>query len=236
MVKLSLVIPVYNEEDIIKNNAQKIIAFLDANNIDFEILFGNDGSTDDTANIIEKIQEKDKRIKLFNYPKNEGRGSVLKKTFPHGKGEIIAYMDADREISEKYIPSFMDTLEDADVAVGSKFTKGRRSRRSLRRDFASLLYNFLVRFFLKSNLMDHQGGMKAFRRGVLFDILPDVMDNGWVWDTEILIRAQAKGYKIVEIPVITTPYRKSKVNLGHDAIKMAKGVLNLYRNNVIVKK
>lgn len=228
MPELSIVIPVYNEEGLIETNTKKIITFLDEHNLDFEILFGNDGSGDNTSNIIKKMIKKDNRIKLYDYPINEGRGSVLKKTFPHCKGVILIYIDADLEIDVSYIPKLLASLERVDIAIASKVG----GKRSFKRNFLSSGYNTMVKFLLGSKLRDHQGGLKAFKRDVLFHILPEVIDNGWVWDTEILVRAQKKGYEVAELPVVAFPKRKSKVNFFSDALKMVKGVLNLYRRGV----
>jgi hypothetical protein len=100
--------------------------------------------------------------------------------------------------------------------------------RSFRRTVSSKSYNFLVRHMLGSKLHDHQCGFKAFKREPTLKLLDEVRDNHWFWDTEILVRAARKGYKIKEIPVEWKSGAKTKVNLFKDSYNMGKRVLSLW--------
>jgi hypothetical protein len=92
--------------------------------------------------------------------------------------------------------------------------------RSLTREIVSRTYNFLVRAMLGSEVKDHQCGFKAFRREPLMKILDEIAANHWFWDTEILVRASRKGYRIKEIPVEWTSGQETKVNLIKDSFNM----------------
>jgi hypothetical protein len=100
--------------------------------------------------------------------------------------------------------------------------------RTLRRSISSKTYNFLVRQMLGSKLRDHQCGFKAFRREPTLELIKEVGANHWFWDTEILVRAARRGYRIKEIAVEWKSGRKTKVNLFKDSYNMGKQVVKLW--------
>ncbi len=87
----------------------------------------------------------------------------------------------------------------------------------------------LTRVLLKSKIKDHQCGFKAFKRALLFDILDGIKDNHWFWDTEVLVRAQRKGYRIKEFPVRWRSDKKTKVDLKRDVFGRGTQIIRLWR-------
>ncbi len=116
-----------------------------------------------------------------------------------------------------------------DFATGSRMMRDSDAKRPFKREFASRGYNFLVRLFLRSKLYDHQCGFKAFRREALFELLDEIENEHWFWDTEVLVRAQHKGYRVIEFPVYWRHGGSSKVNLAKDVKGMGSEIFRLWR-------
>lgn len=116
-----------------------------------------------------------------------------------------------------------------DFATGSRMMPESDAKRPFKREFASRGYNFLVRLFLHSKLYDHQCGFKAFRREALFELLDEIENEHWFWDTELLVRAQHKGYRVIELPVYWRHGGSSKVNLAKDVKGMGSEIFRLWR-------
>ena len=235
MKQLSLIIPVYNEKDHIRGTAKKVAAYLKGLDLDHEIIYSDDGSTDGTAAILKKLKRADKNVRLVSAPKNEGKGAALTKGLKAAKGRVVAYIDADMEIDIKFVGDVLKGIEEGfDLCVGSKFAGGGTSKREFRRHLTHYGYNLMVRWILGSSVYDHSCGVKAFRNEVVRSVLPEMKDKKWVWDTEFLVRAQKKGYRVKEIPVHTVSVRQSKVKFVSAVLQSLNAVLSLYRDRVIV--
>ena len=237
MPKLSLILPVYNEEAILEKNFEIIFAFLGKCHFDFEIIFANDGSTDRTREIIERLAQESDQVKVVSARVNQGRGGILTRAIPFASSEIVGYLDADLEIGVHYVKEMIDILNidpTIDIIIGSKFSKGAKTHRAWYRNLAHHLYNILVFRLLGSYIKDHQGGIKFFRKKPLFDLIYDMRNNGWIWDTEILIRAQKKDYTICEYPIHASHTRPSKVKFWTAILVSFNAILWLLFNNVRV--
>lgn len=115
-----------------------------------------------------------------------------------------------------------------DFATGSRIMPESDAERPFKREFASRGYNSLVRLLLHSKLYDHQCGFKAFRRGPLFELLDEIENQHWFWDTELLVRAQQRGYRVLEFPVYWRHGGSSKVNFARDIVGMGSEVFRLW--------
>lgn len=118
--------------------------------------------------------------------------------------------------------------KDCDFATGSRMLRESKVTRSLSRQIASKSYNFMVRTFLGSKVADHQCGFKSWRREAPLELLEDVNVTHWFWDTEMLVRASRKGYRIKEIPIEWTHRGRTKVNLVKDSLTMGSQVVRLW--------
>jgi hypothetical protein len=119
-------------------------------------------------------------------------------------------------------------VEGYDFAIGSRLLPESDVERSGTRSIASKTYNFMVRAVLGSQVRDHQCGFKAFRRKPLLKLLDEVCAEHWFWDTELLVRAHRRGYKIKEIPVLWKSGRDTKVRLLHDSVYMGWQIFSLW--------
>ncbi len=157
-----------------------------------------------------------------------GRGKALNRAFKSAHGDILAYIDVDLATDMLHLPELIDRIRNRyDLATGSRMMPESDAMRSAKRGIASKGFNFLVRTVLGSKLYDHQCGFKAFRRSALLDLLDQVRDEHWFWDTEILVRAQRAGYRVAEFPIRWRPGSSTKVDLMRDVVGMGSAILRL---------
>ena len=229
-VWVSVVFPAYNEVDYLEPAVQKVTQTLNEFTHSHEIIIAEDGSIDGTAERSEELAHQYPKVKHVHGEKRLGRGTALKNAFKQSNGEVLVYMDLDLATDLKHLKPLIEAVafEGYDFATGSRMLPESKVERSLRRSISSKSYNFLVRRMLGSKLKDHQCGFKAFKREPTLPLLDEVRDSHWFWDTEILVRAARKGYKIKEIPVEWKSGRKTKVNLLKDSYNMGRKVFKLW--------
>ncbi|PWR71725.1 glycosyl transferase [Methanospirillum lacunae] len=225
---ISVVIPVYNDLPALKEAVPLTLKMMDDVFSGFEIIIAEDASTDGSTECAASWQEKDSRIIHLHRDQRLGRGSALTTAALQAKGDIFCYFDVDLATDMSYLPQLIRAVTDgADIATGSRLLSDSNITRSLGREVKSRGYNWLVRFILRSRLKDHQCGFKAFNKDKLLSLLPEIKDTHWFWDTEVLVRAQRKGYVIEEIPVIWREGPGTTVK-SQDIWKMGRSILNLW--------
>ena len=229
-VEVSVVFPAYNEADYLEPAVEKVTQALNEFTKSYEVIVAEDGSTDGTAERAEELAQKYPYVKHIHGEKRLGRGTALNNAFRQSTGKVLVYMDLDLATDLKFLKPLVEAVaaEGFDFATGSRMMPESKVERTLRRSISSKSYNFLVRHMLGSKLRDHQCGFKAFKRESALQLINEVGARHWFWDTEILVRAQRKGYIIKEIPVEWKSGRKTKVNLFTDSYNMGKQVISLW--------
>jgi glycosyltransferase involved in cell wall biosynthesis len=221
-VEVSVVFPAYNEADALEIAVEKVTKALNEFARSYEIIIAEDGSTDGTDKLAAALAEKHPFVKHIHGEKRLGRGTALKNAFKQSSGEVLVYMDLDLATDLKHLKSLVGAVEfeGYDFATGSRMLPQSNVERSGTRHIASKTYNFMVGALLGSKVKDHQCGFKSFRREPLMKLLDEVGAGHWFWDTEILVRAHLRGYKIKEIPVSWRGGRETKVRLLKDSLNM----------------
>lgn len=221
-VEVSVVLPAYNEAETLEATVEKVAEALSAFAHSYEIIIAEDGSTDGTDKLAATLAEKHPYVKHIHREKRLGRGNALKNAFKQSSGKILVYMDLDLATDLKHLKPLIGAVEfeGYDFATGSRMLPESDVERSSTRNIASKTYNFMVRAMLGSKVKDHQCGFKAFRREPLMQLLDEVTAGHWFWDTEILVRAHHRGYRIKEIPVSWRSGRETKVKLFKDSLSM----------------
>ncbi|GAA0247013.1 flippase-like domain-containing protein [Haladaptatus pallidirubidus] len=223
-VEVSVVLPAYNEEATIENTVETTLdtlaSFLPSDS--FEVIVAEDGCDDRTPEIADRMAEQDSRVRHFHSDERLGRGGALNHAFEAAHGETLVYFDTDLATDMSHLEELVESVRSGDYAfaTGSRWMPENVADRPAKRDLASRGFNGLTRLFLRSDLRDHQCGFKAFDRTALFDVLSNVEDKHWFWDTELLVRAQRKGYRIKEFSVDWTPKGDTKVDLVRDVFGM----------------
>lgn len=230
-VDVSVVLPAINEADIIEATVISVSQALKSYGCTYEIIIAEDGSTDGTDKKSDALAEKYSFIKHLHGEKRLGRGRALNNSFRQSMGNILIYMDVDLATDLKHLSQLIDAIskEDYQIATGSRMLSKSHVKRTRTRGTASKVYNLMVRVVLGSKIKDHQCGFKAFQREPLLQLINEVKATHWFWDTEILVRAQRKGFKVKEIPVEWSSVRETKVRLLKDSLDMGWQVLVLWR-------
>lgn len=203
---LSIVIPMFNEAENVKNTLTRVEESLSTFKGNYEIVAVNDGSTDNTFEILKEITEKDKRIKVVSYPKNMGRGMALRRGFKESQGEIVVSIDADLSYDPKYTLDLIQALEKnphVDFVLASPYMPGGGAKDvpSLRL-WISKLGNKILRFAMPNRIYTSTGIFRAYRRKVLDSI--ELESDGKEIHLEILSKALALGFRVKEVPAVLT--------------------------------
>ena len=224
-----MVIPVYNEETDLPRCIRVLHPFLKAHLPDrsWRILIADNGSTDATLQVAAQLSREYPEAAFVHIPV-KGRGRALKQAFLQSQADILSYMDVDLATGLEAFPLLLQALaEGYDIAIGSRYLAGSRIRRTFSRRLYSWGYNFLFRALFRSKIQDAQCGFKAMKAEVARNVLPGVQDAGWSFDTELLLRAEKKGYRIKEIPVEWHEDAESKVRIPGTILRMLRVLLKL---------
>ena len=216
----SIVIPTYNEEETIISALQRIEDALSPE--DIEMIVSDDGSTDRTVERVLDFSSTRPWIRLISSDGNMGRGEAVAAGFAAGKGAVLAFLDADMATDFSHFGEMLGNVGPFDICIGSRWLEGSVVQRSVGRLMISKAFNLTVALLFHSRVSDNQCGFKAFKREVGLSLVRDCgtrTDRGWLWDTEMLVRAQLEGFSIKEIPVTWRAGRRSKFSVKRDIIR-----------------
>ncbi|OGP90876.1 MAG: hypothetical protein A2157_05375 [Deltaproteobacteria bacterium RBG_16_47_11] len=209
---LSIVIPMYNEAENVESTLKRIEETLSTFNGSYEIIPVNDGSTDNTLEILSKEAEKNRKIKVVSYLKNFGRGKALRTGFKHSSGETVISIDSDLSYSPHYILHFIEILEndqDIDLILASPYMPGGKVLNvPFSRLWISRLGNKILRLAMPNRIYTSTGIFRAYRKRVLDSI--ELESNGKEIHLEILSKAIALGFRVKEMPATLTGRKKGR--------------------------
>jgi glycosyltransferase involved in cell wall biosynthesis len=226
--EVTAIIPVYNDRPSLEIAIPKSIEILSKCSTGFELVVAEDGSTDESAELVRRFEQKDPHVHLMHSDERLGRGKALNQAILGAQGRIVCYYDVDLATDMQHLPELIDAIrKGSDLATGSRLLPESDIKRTEGREIASRSYNFLVRLFLGSRMYDHQCGFKAFNRDRILPLLPLIRSNHWFWDTEILVRAQKIGYKVEEFPVRWRAGKGTTVRVK-DVFEMGSSILRLW--------
>ncbi|MFC3478424.1 flippase-like domain-containing protein [Halobacterium litoreum] len=231
-VEVSVVLPAYNEADTIETTVRTTLdtlaAFLPAGS--FEVVVAEDGCEDETPEIADRLAAEDDRVRHFHSDERLGRGGALNAAFRDARGDTLVYFDTDLATDMTHLEELVESVRSGeyDLATGSRWMPGNAADRPAKRGVPSKGFNFAVRTLLGSDLRDHQCGFKAFSREAFDELVDDVEDEHWFWDTEMLVRAQREDLRVKEFAVDWTPKGDSKVDLVRDVFGMGSQILRCF--------
>jgi glycosyltransferase involved in cell wall biosynthesis len=229
MNSVSIVIPVYNEERRLPGCIPKLVDFLERRcEWAWEVVIADNGSTDRTSSIAESMVREHRRIRVTRIPE-KGRGRAVKTAWLASASDILSYMDVDLSTDLEAFPALVEAIACGayDLAIGSRLLKDSRTERSWRREVISRAYVGLLRRLCRVEISDAQCGFKAISRRAAHTLLPLVQDTGWFFDTELLVLAMRRGYRVRELPVHWIENRDSRVKLLRTAWEDLRGLWRL---------
>lgn len=200
-MKISAVIPVYNSSKILFNSYKNIKNELKKITKDYEILFRNDVSKDESWDALKKIAQKDRKVKIFSNSENRGLGFTLRKLFNDAKGDYVIYFDADAYLCFDLglLKKFLKIMEDeADVVIASRYEK-KDSSIPFYRVYPSKFYNLLNRILFNISIEDIGSGFVVFKKKVLRRV--NLKSDGFDIHIEMFAKIKRAGFRIKEVPV-----------------------------------
>lgn len=237
-IKLSVIIPAYNEEERLPKTLLEIDDFLRKKDFLSEIIVVSDGSKDRTCEIVEELKLKIKNLDLICEKENRGKGYAVKIGMLKAKGKFRLFVDADNSTPITEIEKFWPEFEKgADIVIGSRDLKGAilDPPQNLLRRFLGEAFKFLRKIILNLwEIQDTQCGFKCFRDTAAEKIFPKCKIERFAFDPEILILAKKSGLKIKEVPIYWRNDPRSKVK-WKSIIRMALDLLKI-RWNLITRK
>ena len=226
----SIVIPAYNEGVRLRPTLHALIRHIQEQNWDAEILVVNDGSTDDTAQIVREYGKLHPQVLLVENPGNRGKGFSVRNGMLHARGDICLFSDADLSSPITEAQKLFDAIaQGADIAIGSRWLRAelQTERQPLYRQAFGRIYNLVLRIFLGLRFADTQCGFKAFRRDSAQRIFPLQRIERWGFDPEILFLARRAGLRVEEIPVLWAHSEGTRLHPFRDGLRMFLEVLRI---------
>ncbi len=201
--KVSVIMPAYNEENIVVAAISETVRALEQIGCDHEIVVVDDGSSDDTAIAVEKVIAGYDKIRFLKNGTHHGKGYALLSGFRLSSGDLVAFLDADLDLHPTLLGGLYDAMQNnsADVAVGSKRHPESQVDYPWYRKIMSEVYHLLTRLFFRLPVRDTQTGIKLFKREVLEEVFPCILVKKYAFDLELLVNACHRNYKIVEAPI-----------------------------------
>ena len=218
---ITLIIPMYNESSIIADTAKTVSDYMQNNFTSYEIIFSDDGSRDDSANIVRNLCLPS--VKVIGYEKNRGKGCAIRTAMLEARGDIVMFTDADLAYGTDVIKRVYEALSqsDANMLIGSRnLSKDGYEGYTFIRKVMSKIYIKVLCMVGGFKLSDSQCGCKAYKQEAAKRIFERCKVDGFAFDFESILWAQKFDYKIIELPVKIVNHRESTVNVIKDTFKM----------------
>ncbi|MCW2526472.1 MAG: glycosyl transferase family protein [Pseudonocardiales bacterium] len=228
---LDLVVPVHNEELALERSVRRLRHYLDQDfPLPARITIVDNASTDSTAAIAARLAATMAGVRFMRI-EEKGRGRALRAAWSVTDAQVVAYTDVDLSTDLSALAPMVTAIVSghSDLAIGSRLHGSARVTRGPKREFISRSYNLLLRTTLSARFTDAQCGFKAVRADLAKSMLPVIEDEGWFFDTELLVLAERSGLRILEIPVDWVDDPDSRVDIVPTAIADLKGVVRLAR-------
>jgi dolichyl-phosphate beta-glucosyltransferase len=221
-MKLSVVIPAYNEAARLKKNVVAIIGYLERYHPSYEVIIVNDGSTDRTNHVINTIQSNFPHVRSIECITNKGKGFAVKKGILKAVGSNIFFLDADGSTPIDALEDLLPQLESgkADVVIGSRnmTESSREVTQPMYRQLIGKGGTLLIRALLLPDIHDSQCGFKGFTKKAAHDIFSRTTIKRWGFDFEVLVLARHLGYSVIELPVRWLDVKGSRLRPARGAM------------------
>ena len=221
---ISVVLPTYNEKENIVTLIQDVESLLNKYKLGFEIVLVDDNSPDGTADVVRKLNQKYRNIRVFVREKKLGIGSAHMFGYKKVKGDIVIAMDTDLSHNPKQMLAMIDKINEGyDMVIGSRHMKGayyeKNTPETRKKFIASRLGNMITTFISDVPIHDFTNGYRAIRKEVIDDVKTKSTGNSFLM--EFIVKAHRKGYRVTEVPVTfrDRKFGKSKLKLGEESVK-----------------
>ena len=227
-MKISIVIPCYNEAQDIASNVEKVKSYLLDKKIDHELILVNDGSKDNTKEAIESIEG----VKALSYEKNRGKGGAVKYGIENASGDYVLFMDADLSTDLSAIEKVVELAPNYDLIIGSRHAKDSviKKKQPWTRVFIGWCCRVLVKMLFHTKLKDTQCGFKAMKTDVAKKIVAKQLVTNFAFDVEYIYIARLNNLSMYELGVIWSDDRGSTVNPIKSSLKFFRDIFFIRRH------
>jgi len=227
-MKLSVFFPAFNEEQSIETTVRRALGILRGLGKveEFEIIVVNDGSTDRTGEIADRLASKISEVRAVHHQANRGYGGALKTGFKEAQFKWIAFTDSDGQFDFSEVTKFLDKTDEADLVLGYRLGRADSTLRCL----CTWGWSLLARIIFGLSVRDYSCGFKLIKREV-FEAVQPLVGEEKVTQIELLVKARRKGFKFAEIGVHHYP-RLAGIQTGansHVVLKSFHDLLALWR-------
>ncbi len=232
-VSISLILPVFNEERVIEKSIQRLLRYFKGKGWDFELIFVEDGCSDNTISIVDRYGLNESRIKIINIPHRLGKGGSIKfAALNCTLKDYVAYMDSDLAADPSELEKLLNHIEDHDVVLGSRILRGNLPpiQRPVYRTIFSHLYSKLFRVLFRIPIYDPQCGLKLFRNEIISKLLANVTVLGFAFDTDLMVEAYAQDLRVKEVPINWAHGKFSTVRVFDEIREMGLDVLSIWNS------
>jgi dolichyl-phosphate beta-glucosyltransferase len=233
MPTYSIIIPAYNEGARLGTTLERVLNYVAAQCWDAEVIVVNDGSRDQTPDLVRSYAQTQPALRLLENPGNRGKGYSVRNGMLHAGGEILLFSDADLSSPiEEATKLFAAIRSGADIAIGSRWLQPelQAHRQSVLRQFYGRIFNLALRILLGLNFKDTQCGFKAFTRKAAQTIFPLQEIERWGFDPELVYLARRSGLKVKEVAVVWSHSEGTRINPLRDGMRMFAEVLKIRCN------
>ena len=231
--ELSVIIPAYNEEKTIEKCINEIVQFCTDQNFDYEIIVAEDGSIDNTVDIVTRLSTANSRIKILSSKKNLGKGKAVQNGMLHATKNYVGFMDTDLSALPKEFLRCINYIHDYDLVIGSRLIRDDLGniQRPFSRTLFSHLYSFLFRILFNIPIKDTQCGFKLFNKKIIPKLLSRSIISGFAFDTEMIVSAYKQNLKIKEVAIEWIHDYASKVSILKQVYYMGKDIIKIKMNS-----
>lgn len=227
---MDVVIPVLNEQVALRSSVETLRTFLQtACPYSWRIVVADNASTDATPQICAELKQQYPDEFDFIRLDQKGRGRALRQAWSQSTADVVCYMDVDLSTNLRALPPMLAALihSDYDLATGSRLVQGAIVTRQWKRELISRAYNMLIRTLFWHRFRDAQCGFKGATRRAVDELVPQVKDQAWFFDTELLLKGERQGYRIFELPVEWIEDLDTRVKIVKTAMEDIKGLLRV---------
>ncbi|MBI2910643.1 MAG: glycosyltransferase family 2 protein [Chloroflexi bacterium] len=232
-VDVEVVIPVYNEERALPASVATLRAYLSQHvPYTWRITIANNASTDRTLDVAKALATANRDVGYVHLDL-KGRGRALRAAWERSDARVLCYTDVDLSADVRHLTELVGLVAEgrADIAIGTRLHRQSQTNRSRRREIISRAYNLIVKLMFGTRFSDAQCGFKAISREAAGVLLPLVKDQGWFFDSELLILAEKRGYRIGEVPVVWREDPDSRVKIVSTAWEDLKGLWRVRKSH-----
>jgi putative flippase GtrA len=236
--QIEIVVPVYNEEAVLARSIRRLHRFLsDGFPFTWRIVIADNASTDATPAVAAALERELGRSVAVLRLERKGRGRALRAAWSASEARVVCYMDVDLSTDLRALLPLVAPLLSghSDLAIGTRLAHGARVVRGPKRELISRAYNRVLHATLRARFSDAQCGFKAARADALAGLLGAVRDDGWFFDTELLVLAQRRGLRIHEVPVDWIDDPDSRVDIVRTAVEDLRGVARLAADGPVAR-